>query len=214
MYSKASAAERTYVHAKNAILSLRYPGGELVSEGDIAADVGVSRTPVREALLRLEAEGLVRLYPKRGALIVPVSQQEIDDVIQTRRLVEGFTAEAAASSAPADRAALAEVLTGHLARMGENLEPRSQAFIHADREFHRAVVAAADNRILTGLYDSLRDRQLRMMGLGTDAVERMRRNLAEHAAILAAIRDGAPAEAATAVRVHMDHAARLLGAAR
>ncbi|MEE3921880.1 GntR family transcriptional regulator [Micromonospora sp. BRA006-A] len=69
-----------------------YPGGQLVSEGEIA-EATVSRTPVREALLRLETEGLVKLYPKRGALIRPVSAREIADVIEARRLVELHAAD-------------------------------------------------------------------------------------------------------------------------
>ncbi|TDQ55271.1 GntR family transcriptional regulator [Actinorugispora endophytica] len=214
MHTKISAADRAYAHAKQAILGGRYPGGELVSEGDIAADVGVSRTPVREALLRLEVEGLVRLYPKRGALIVPVSQQEIDDVIETRRLIEGFTARVAAGADTRARAALVEALTARLAEMRARLEPGSQEFVHADRDFHRLVVAAGGNAILTGLYDSLRDRQLRMMRAGMRGTDRMLRNIEEHTAILTAIRDADPAAAERAVHAHMDHAAELLGAKR
>ncbi|GAA3728678.1 DNA-binding GntR family transcriptional regulator [Spinactinospora alkalitolerans] len=214
MYLKDSATDRTYRFAKDAILSRRYAGGELVSEGDIAADVGVSRTPVREALLRLEAEGLVRLYPKRGALIVPVSQQEINDVIETRRLVEGFTAERAAGAGESARLDLAAALTGHLEEMRAGLESDRHAFILADREFHRAIVTASGNEILINLYGSLRDRQLRMMEEGARTVERMRRNIEEHSAILAAVRAGDPAAAREAVRAHMDSAATLLGSNR
>ena len=60
----------------------------LLTEGELAEAVGVSRTPVREALLRLEVEGLIKLYPKKGALVLPVSAQEITDVVETRLLVE------------------------------------------------------------------------------------------------------------------------------
>lgn len=79
-----SAAERAYRHLKRAILEQVHPGGSLISEGEIAEAAGVSRTPVREALLRLEAEGLVALYPKRGALVRPVSAREITDVVEAR----------------------------------------------------------------------------------------------------------------------------------
>src|SRR5437773_10917244 len=82
------AATRVYQHLKRAILEQLHPGGALLTEAEIADEVGVSRTPVREALLRLESEGLVALYPKRGALVLPVSAQEIDDVIEARTLVE------------------------------------------------------------------------------------------------------------------------------
>src|SRR4051812_34745905 len=85
-----TAAERAYGFTKARILDGRFGGGLLITEGDIGADVGVSRTPVREAFLRLESEGLLRLYPKRGALVVAVSPDEVEMVMETRLLVERF----------------------------------------------------------------------------------------------------------------------------
>src|SRR5690606_41551984 len=79
---------------------------------------------------------------------------------------------------------------------------------------HREMVAASGNQILTGLYDSLRDRQLRMMEEGTRTVQRMERNVEEHAVILEAIRAGDPGAARTAVTAHLDTAAELLGVRR
>src|SRR3954447_11104588 len=108
----STATSRAYDHVKQAILDRAYPGGALLSEGEIATAVGVSRTPVREALLRLETEGLVRLYPKRGALVLAVSAQEITDVLETRELVETFTAGRAALGPD-----LAERLSGLLDAM-------------------------------------------------------------------------------------------------
>ncbi|GAA3730647.1 GntR family transcriptional regulator [Salinactinospora qingdaonensis] len=209
-----SAAERVYQHAKNAILTGRYPAGDLISEGDIAADVGFSRTPVREALLRLETDGLVRLYPKRGALIVPVSQQEIDDVVETRRLIEGFTARRAAEAVPETRRELAERLDHHLTTMRREAGSDRSAFVLADREFHRAVVTATGNRILSQLYESLRDRQLRMMQENARTVARLQHYITEHAAILDAVRAGAPDAADAAVNAHLDTAAAAIGARR
>ncbi|MFW5415801.1 GntR family transcriptional regulator [Nocardiopsis sp. CNT-189] len=211
-----SATERAYRHTKNAILDRRYAGGELVSEGDIASAVGVSRTPVREALLRLESEGLVRLYPKRGALVVPVSPEEIADVVEARRLIETHTAERAARAGGQDRAELAVRLTGRLDEMRAALGagPDRPAFMAADRRFHREIVEASGNRILIGLYDSLRDRQLRMMEEGARTVRRMERNVEEHAVILEAVRAGDAEAARTAVTAHLDTAAELLGVRR
>src|ERR671932_1608978 len=85
-----TATERAYGHTKSRVLDGTYAGGALITEGEVSEAVGVSRTPVREAFLRLQAEGLLRLYPKRGALVVPVSAQEIDDVMETRRMIERF----------------------------------------------------------------------------------------------------------------------------
>src|SRR3954463_1549047 len=94
MYPKSGVppTTRVYQHLKRAILEQLHPGGTLLTEAEVADAVGVSRTPVREALLRLGAEGLVALYPKRGALVLPVSAQEIDEVVEARLLVEGHAA--------------------------------------------------------------------------------------------------------------------------
>src|SRR5690348_13584058 len=87
---RLSAADRVYRYAKEAILSRRLGAHDLLTEGELADAVGVSRTPVREALLRLQAEGLVQLLPKRGALILPVTLDEVADVLETRRIVETY----------------------------------------------------------------------------------------------------------------------------
>ncbi|WP_157897403.1 GntR family transcriptional regulator, partial [Mycobacteroides chelonae] len=76
-----SASEEAYRSVKERILSGDIPGGELLSEGEISARMGCSRTPVREAFLRLETEGWLRLYPKRGALVVPITPEERRHVV-------------------------------------------------------------------------------------------------------------------------------------
>lgn len=181
-----SAAERVYQHLKRSILEQIHADGALLTESDIAADVGVSRTPVRAALLRLESEGLVALYPKRGALVLPVSAQEVEDVIEARRLVETHTAGLAWYR----RRALADTLVPLLETMRTAYaEGDVAALMLADRAFHQATVDAAGNRILTELYQRLRDRQMRI-GIASMrlAPERMSRALADHAALLDALR--------------------------
>ena len=72
----APAADRAYEHVKAGLLDGSYPDGHLLSEGEIAGALQMSRTPVREAFLRLQTDGFLRLYPKRGALVVPVTPTE------------------------------------------------------------------------------------------------------------------------------------------
>ena len=88
-----SASERAYRHVKDRILDGSLPGGELISEDEIAEALGMSRTPVRAAFGQLEAEGLLRLYPKRGALGVPVSASETEAVMETRWVIERYAIE-------------------------------------------------------------------------------------------------------------------------
>src|SRR5919107_3510289 len=83
-----SAAARVYAHVKERLLDGSFPGGALLSENELSQQLGLSRTPVRQAFVQLEAEGLLELYPKRGALVVPVAASEIEDVFEARLLVE------------------------------------------------------------------------------------------------------------------------------
>ncbi|MGC1214663.1 MAG: GntR family transcriptional regulator [Micromonospora sp.] len=203
-----SAAERAYQHLKRAILEQVYPGGLLISEGEIAEAAGVSRTPVREALLRLEAEGLVALYPKRGALIRPVSAREITDVIEARRLVELHAAEQVWPRRAEIRSDLARWLTE---MRGAHAAGDVTALMAADRAFHATVVEAAGNEILAELYQRLRDRQLRMgeasFRLSPGWAEVV---LAEHAAQLAALDGDDRQRWLDTVGAHVDNAASVL----
>ncbi|MEU6317307.1 GntR family transcriptional regulator [Streptomyces sp. NPDC047009] len=190
------AADRVYAHVKQGVLGRRYEGGTLLTEGELADEVGVSRTPVREALLRLEAEGLIRLYPKKGALVLPVSAQEIADVVETRQLVEEY---AARKAVPAPHALISR-LEELLARQKEQAAAGDLAGAAVtDRTFHAEIVRSGGNEILSRLYDQLRDRQLRMgVAVMHSHPDRIAKTLTEHAEILHALRSG-DAEAAVEI---------------
>jgi DNA-binding GntR family transcriptional regulator len=207
-----SAADRAYAYVKGEILARRFAPHDLLSEGQLAGAVGASRTPVREALLRLEGDGLVRLLPKRGALVLPVTVDEMADVMETRRLVESFAARKVLSRRPP--VDLAPVLDGHLEAMRAAMRAHDvAAYVQADRDFHLAIVAATGNEIITSLYRSLRERQLRMGtvnlldGTGSHVDPgRMSSTLAEHERIRDALRAGRADAAVKAVAAHLDHA--------
>ncbi|MYS34040.1 DNA-binding GntR family transcriptional regulator [Streptomyces sp. KhCrAH-43] len=195
------AAERVYAHVKDAVLDRRYEGGTLLTEGGLAEAVGVSRTPVREALLRLEVEGLLKLYPKKGALVLAVSAQEIADVVETRLLVEEFAARKAVPASPQ----LISRLEGLLEEQRRFSEAGDLATVSVkDRCFHAEIVRHAGNEILSRLYDQLRDRQLRMGVAVMEAhPDRIAANIAEHSELLEAIRAGDAEGAAQVVRRHV-----------
>lgn len=210
-----SAAERVYQHVRAGILNRRFADNDLLAEGRLADETGVSRTPVREALLRLEAEGMVRLLPKRGALVLPVGVAESRDVLATRELVETYCVRRVIESGGAP------ALTGRLAAALATLEQAAaegdvSGYVAADRDFHAAIVAAAGNSILNRLYGSLRDRQLRMGtanllgegGLADSA--RTQRTIDDHSAIADAIAAEDLDAAVTLTIEHLATAARVL----
>ncbi|MGC0330736.1 DNA-binding GntR family transcriptional regulator [Streptomyces sp. SAI-170] len=195
------AAERVYSHVKQGVLDRRYEGGTLLTEGELAEAVGVSRTPVREALLRLEVEGLLKLYPKKGALVLPVSAQEIADVVETRLLVE----EHAARKAVPAPAGLVQRLEELLERQKREAAAGDLAAVAVtDRCFHAEIVRSGGNAILSRLYDQLRDRQLRMgVAVMHSHPDRIAKNITEHQEILDALRSGDAEEAVSLVHRHV-----------
>ncbi|MFG1624039.1 GntR family transcriptional regulator [Kribbella sp. NPDC049227] len=209
---KIPAAERVYAYVKAAILDRVYPGGELLTEGELATAVGVSRTPVREALLRLEESGLVKLYPKKGALVQPVLPQEIDDVLEARELLE---THAAAKVWPR-RKQLVETLTQRVDEMREHRRSGdAKSFLEADRAFHEAIVGAAGNQILAKLYNSLRDRQVRM---GVPGIQmqpaRMDKSIAAHQEMIDALGGNSVKRFRELVVAHIDSASADLRSSR
>ena len=215
-----SAAERAYTHVRRQLLTREIRPGEMLSEGAVAESVGVSRTPVREALLRLQAEGFVELLPKRGALVLPVTAEQMADVLQARRLVEVFAVRETVRGRVDP--ALVTALEGQLARMREAARSGdSAAYVIADRAFHAELVHATGNALIVGFYASLRDRQLRMGAVNLlDAAghgaspARMRHTIEEHSDILEAVRSGSVRAAEKAVADHLDHAEAQLRTAR
>jgi DNA-binding GntR family transcriptional regulator len=202
----SSSAERAYEYVKGRLLDGRYAGGTLLSENELARRLGVSRTPVREAFLHLEAEGLLALYPRRGALVVPISPSEAEDLLEARMLIEPHCARRVA----AHHADLGPALRESIAEHEQALAPGGGGFIVADRKFHRMIVAANDNPLLTRLYDSLRDRHQRIAAT-TIAREptRIARFIAEHREIAAAIERGDPEAAAELTAAHVRSAHEL-----
>jgi DNA-binding GntR family transcriptional regulator len=163
MTTPAPAARRAYDLVRAEILDGALPGGLLLSEVEVAARLGVSRTPVHEAFLKLEAEELLELAPRRGAVVVPIRTGEAADVLETRHALEVAAVRRLANGTPAGRAdfaRLAEELLAdqdRLAGAGDVV-----AFAVADAAFHRSIVTASGNVIADRFYASLADRQRRM----------------------------------------------------
>ncbi|MFI5607762.1 GntR family transcriptional regulator [Amycolatopsis sp. NPDC051903] len=161
-YTAPGAADRAYRLTKELVLTGELPGGHLFSEGEIAQRLGVSRTPVREAFLRLQVEGFLNLIPKRGAVVVPVPPGEAEDVLDAREAVEGAAVRRLVRRPDLIPDAL-EQLRGVLDTQRRHAEAADlHGFAEADELFHRTIVAAGGNALLLDFYATLADRQRRM----------------------------------------------------
>jgi DNA-binding GntR family transcriptional regulator len=156
------AADRAYAYTKDRILRGDLPGGELVSEGQIGGALGVSRTPVHEAFLRLDAERLLTLSSRRGAVVAPMSPQETRDVLEMREAIESAAARRLVANGRPPEEVL-ESLRMPLERQRVAVEEDDvDAFVEADDGFHSAVVRGSGNALATHFFASIRDRQQRL----------------------------------------------------
>jgi DNA-binding GntR family transcriptional regulator len=156
--------------------------GGFVSEQMVAERVGVSRTPVREALLQLATEELVQLVPNRGAYIAPLTGRDLRDLFELRGVLERFAAQKALATGDIPVAAMRAAVERQ-AQCGNS--ERAEEFIELDHQFHSLLIEAAGNAMLAKTYASLRARQARA---GRSALFRSSNRqaavLSEHEAII------------------------------
>jgi GntR family transcriptional repressor for pyruvate dehydrogenase complex len=220
--ARGTLAQRVVDALKDRILSGDLaPGTKLPSEAELIAAYGVSRTVVREAVSRLQAEGLVETFQGRGSFVLAVPEPSTfklessairshHDVLAMVDFRIGVESEAAALAAARTTPAVAADVEAALARLTET---GHEGAVEADFAFHRAVAAATGNRFYVDLLDSLmimlpRTRLGEEYSLSDAAhVERVHR---EHAQVAAAVVAGDPETARAAMRVHLGNTRRRL----
>jgi DNA-binding GntR family transcriptional regulator len=205
------AVERAYAYAKTGVLDGSIPAGEWVTEGEVADALGISRTPVREAFLRLQSEGLLRLYPRRGAIVVPMTPGDVAAVMELREMAESFAARKAAAVQPPVQ--LAKALRAMIdEQRAASADGQISRFAELDRELHAAIVHAGGNHLLDELYVSLRDKQQRV---GVDGLRRDPARLIsivdEHVQLVEHLEGGDIDGYEQTLRRHLDSSRRALG---
>ncbi|WP_051791524.1 GntR family transcriptional regulator [Amycolatopsis jejuensis] len=203
-----SERDKVYAYVRDSVISNPASVGQFMDEREIAAKVGVSRTPVREALLILAAEDLVELIPRRGAYLAPLTGRDIAELMTFRELLETHAARVVIEQ---DRAPVPDM---HEAiSVQEKLVDRSEPdeFLAQDVLFHTALVEAAGNSLIAKAYRGLRTRQLRS-GLAAVLTARGRQAevVAEHREILSAVDAGDAPRAVAAIGKHLTTTHRII----
>lgn len=186
------AAERAYDFVKDKIIDGSFEPSQMLSEASLATEMGISRTPMHEAFLRLEVEGFLQLYPRRGALIVPISPQEIREVYEARLLVDSHCAEKICAMSDAERADIADQLDATIAEQDTALDGADlHAYTHLDARFHQIIMDGGANSLLAGLGHQLRERQQRFTATAIGRnVARARTFVDQHRTLADALRTG------------------------
>lgn len=197
------AADHAYFYLKNLIVTLELPPLSIITENEVAAATGVSRTPVREALLRLQSERLLDVIPQRGAVVPAITLRAIQEQAVTRTVLEGYGIEWTCTHRVPIADRLFELIDEQAAIYDEDPE-RVADMVTVDKEFHWTLVKATGNTEFAHLYNSLHDRQLRI-GIAMFQAVPIRRCTAidEHREIARAIEKFDLAEARKLLEAHL-----------
>lgn len=209
----ASLAEQTYDFIKENIVSLRYPPGSPLLENQLAKQLGISRSPMREALARLEREGFVEIVPWKGARVTEITPKYVTELYQVRASLEGTAA----------RLAISRLDRGRLMAMKRTMDELATsvdagdmtAFYQHEVPFHDLYVAGCGNDLLLRTLVGMRDHLTRVRNYlsATRIPGHEAASFREHQVALEAFLSGDGDAAEAAVRNHLDNVvARMLAA--
>jgi DNA-binding GntR family transcriptional regulator len=196
-----SLSDQAYFRIRELIVSLGLPPGSLVNERELMEQLGLGRTPVREALRTLAREKLVEVYPRRGMFVSSVDVRDLAGLSEVRQLLEsyaaGLAAERATSAERVETAALLEELDR---AAGEHDE---RTLIELDQRIHRHVYRCTQNPFLETTLNEYYVLTLRIWFIALERVARLEDAIQEHRELLEAIRDGDGRRAASVMSRHV-----------
>ncbi len=202
--TSGSLADRAYIHLREEIIRAKLPPRALLRDEDVMQRLGIGRTPVREAIQRLRAEGYVTILPRRGTLVSDISITDLAAIYEVRARLESWAARLAAERAGREDREEAERLVGDLEAIP--LEHGYEALLDVDRRIHRFVYACAKNPYLFETLDHYHNLSLRILHVAMRRYPRLTPPLEgvvqEQRALLHAIRDHDPD---TAERTAVSH---------
>lgn len=192
---------RVFNAIENAILNEEYKEGDSLNELKLSQELGVSRTPVREALMQLELEGLVKNIPNKGAVVVGVSEKDIEDIYEIRIRIEGLASKLCAEKITQDELkALEKIVDLQEFYLSKN---DIEQIWKLDGDFHKIIYDASRSRPLRFMLTNFHNYIKRARDISVQVEGRAEKTVSEHRAILEAIRsrDGQLAEKLTAEHI-------------
>ncbi len=201
--AEGTNAERVFEELRAAIVAGEYPPGERLRTEALAERFGTSRTPVREALVLLEGDGLVAIEPRRGAVVRTFDHADLVDLYEVRAILEARAAQLAATRVAADALAALEGLCERAEAVTGTAPGDLETLIGVNEEFHGIVIEAAGSPRLTTALRAVAGipRPFKTV-FWTDPGERAR-SLQSHREIVAGLRAGSAERAESAMRLHV-----------
>lgn len=203
--SALSRADEAYLRLRRMVCTAELEPGAVVVESELCEQLGLGRTPVREALRALASEHLIDVYPRRGMFVAGVDPRDLRAISEVRERLEPFAASLAAQRRDDDDiAVIDDVLVDLAAIDGDNLDAHRPALMDLDERIHKCVYRATHNAYLEQNLDSYYTHALRIWYLGLTNVTHLQDAVLEHRELLEAIRDGDVERATTVMSKHIE----------
>lgn len=201
LLDRVSLPIRVYDHVKHRIVANKLPIGSKLTEDDLAKELGISRTPIREALNRLAQDGFVTVFPGRGAFVATLSFDDMFQLLEIREALEGMAARLATNRITKETL---ERLRQRLGAAAQKQEHNAyKGYLDADRDFHESVISACGNHHLCQLMKSLRDRIQMLRCHSVMLPGRARKSYREHVEIIEALSARDPDLVEERIRTHI-----------
>lgn len=183
----AKAVDSAYRAIREGILAGSLAQGSHITARQLAEATGLSRTPVREAMRRLEAEGLITLIPNRGAFVARWTESEIEQIYELRVLLESFAAQVAAERINDEQRAELRSLAQEMGRLVEQRPVNVEAIAEVNDRFHKGVLEACGNPRLRDLLGTITEVPLQLSTFRRYSIDELRRSAAQHAELVSAL---------------------------
>ncbi len=201
-------SDRAYHALQTMLLTLEIPPGRLLNEAELMAQLGVGRTPLREAVQRLVTDGLLTVLPRRGTQVTTISGEDLRKLSEIRIPLEIQAAQLAA-----ERATVEDICAMEAALADSEAQSAPDYYVLFDQQMHALIARAAQNRYLSDFLSRLYTLSVRLFYSARFQRERLEDMRKEHGAVLEAIRRRDPLAAGEAMRFHLTIRRIFLGAA-
>jgi len=193
-------SEKAYRLIKEKVVTLELPPSAVIDEHILMQELDLGRTPIREALQRLDSEGLVNIVPRRGTFVNDISVTDLQKIFELRIVLEGFCARLAAQRITNEQLKRMERVLQDLEQLQDG-DP--QALMSIDKRFHRLLYASADNEFMADILNRLYDLSLRLWHLVLNRLDEVRHSIEQHGDVYRALKEGEGDRAEAIIQKHI-----------
>lgn len=184
----APLRDRIAASIRNAIIDGRMPPGSRLTEQELVSMLGVSRTPLREALLVLDAEGFINVLPRKGAVVSPITQEDVEEIYGAKGILEAAAAQMACEKISYETISALSELTDKMEAVINNDATEYRTLLTLNAEFHQLLSDAGGNKRISQFIRNLRSQTLRYNYIYLSLRSRTKESITEHRHMIEALK--------------------------